>query len=104
MNFWLRLLIVVVAATAGGLLWPYLRSEWGLYAFIAGVGLVTSVGAAWRGRGKPMKVFFGAVVGAGFAFGLLVTAHTNAYVGLAVIVGLVFLGSRTGFFDRGLKT
>jgi hypothetical protein len=34
------------------------------------------------------------------AIGLLVTIHTNAYVGMGVFIGLVWLGSKIRFFAR----
>lgn len=104
MDIWLRILIGAVAAAAGVLLRPYLLTQWGPYAFIAGVGLAISIAAGWRGKGKPIKVRFGAICGIGFALALLVTFHTNAYAGIAMIGGMIYLGFKTGFFDRGLGT
>ncbi|PJI39701.1 MAG: hypothetical protein CTR54_17775 [Rhizobium sp.] len=92
----LSLLLVV----SGVLLRPFWLSEWGPYTFTFLVWLTLSLVSAWHGRGNPRSIGLGLFGSSIVAFGLLVTIHTNAYVGMGVFIGLVWLGSKIRFFTR----
>lgn len=90
----------LLLAVSGVLFRPFWLSEWGPYAFIFLVWLMTSLVLAWGGKGKPYSISLGLICGSSIALGLLVTLYTNAYIGLGVIFALVYLGFRTNFFTR----
>lgn len=99
----MRVLLFVfgaMLAASGVLFRPFWLSEWGPYAFILLVWLTMSLVLSWGGKGKPYSISFGLICGSSISLGLLVTLYTNAYIGLGVILALVFLGFRTNFFAR----
>ncbi|WVT75309.1 hypothetical protein QM996_09590 [Sinorhizobium chiapasense] len=96
----LMFVLGLALTVAGVLLRPFWLSEWGPYAFILLLWLITSLVTSYGGSGKPWSFRFGFILGSGLALGLLVTLHTNAYVGLGVIFALGYLGFKTKFFVR----
>ena len=99
-NFWLSILLGIAGTLAGIWFRDFWKSDLGPYAFILLVSFLVSAVLSWGGRGRPLAIPFGLTCGAGLGLGLLVTLHTNPYVGLAVLGALLWLGLRTKFFER----
>ncbi|MGR4844631.1 hypothetical protein ACIPSK_18740 [Rhizobium sp. LARHSG275] len=104
MKTWMTKALLLVSGLAlsmsGVLLRPFWLSEWGPITFIFLVWLVMSVVFGWAGKGKPYSIRFGLIVGSGIALTFLATFYTNSYVGIGLLLALIYLGVKTKFFER----
>ncbi|MBP1872315.1 hypothetical protein J2Z19_002027 [Ensifer adhaerens] len=89
-----------ILAVSGVLFRSFWLSEWGPYTFILLVWLTMSVVLGWGGKGKPYSISFGLICASGIALDLLVTLFINVYVGMGVLLALVYLGFKMKFFER----
>ena len=92
---------IVVTAAAMVLLRPFWRSEWGMPPFILLFWVTMSLIGGWGGRGKPYSLRFGLIIGSGFTLtGIAAVLAHSAYVGVGVFVALLYIGTKTKFFER----
>ncbi|MGR9552302.1 hypothetical protein ACU8MG_03915 [Rhizobium leguminosarum] len=96
----LLLVLGCLLAMSGVWFRSFWLSDWGPTAFIVLVWLLMSVVFGWGGKGKPYSIRFGFICGSGITLGLLATFYTNSYVGIGLLLALIYLGVRTKFFER----
>lgn len=96
----LLFMLGVMLAVSGVLFRSFWLSEWGPYALIFLVWLTMSFVLGWGGKAKPYSIRFGLICASGIALALLVTPFINVYVGVGVLLVLVYLGFKTKFFER----
>ncbi|CAN7223535.1 hypothetical protein LJR245_000792 [Rhizobium leguminosarum] len=94
------LVLGCLLAMSGVVFRSFWLSEWGPITFIFLVWLTMSVVFGWKGKGKPYSIRFGLICGSGIALGLLATFYINSYVGIGLLLALIYLGVRTKFFER----
>ncbi len=104
MKTWMTraLLLVLGCLLAMSGVWfrSFWLSDWGLPSFIFMAWLTMSVVFGWGGKGKPYSIRFGFICGSGIALVFLVTFYSNSYVGIGLLLALIYLGVRTKFFER----
>ncbi|WP_259668889.1 hypothetical protein [Rhizobium sp. NLR8a] len=86
-------------AASGVLFRSFWLSEWGVPGFIF-LAWLPALGLGWEGKGKPYSIRFGFICASSIALVLLATVYVHRYFGIALLLGLVYLGAKMKFFER----